>query len=111
MVTFDWEIAYIDLDESRLVLRLTQTSWWLIPMIIFDACQMQGWAKGDTIASDPGPLSSVRDMQRKMGLPMSEEDYTLTNKRTRGSALIRKDDYECEDALVWLKGLQANGLV
>jgi len=41
-----------------------------------------------------------------MGRKINDEDYILTNQRTRGTAVIRKNDYEREDAFVWMKGLK-----
>jgi hypothetical protein len=108
---FEWEIAYINLDDLQLVLRLTHGTKRMIPMIIFDTGQMHDWKVGDRIDSNPGTMSQHRQMQKDMGMKMSEEDYTLTNQRTEGAALIRKNDYECEDAFVWMKELQDKGLI
>ena len=107
---YEWEIAYIDLDALQLVLRLTHGSKRLIPMIIFDTGQMYGWKLGDRIDVTMTGMSPHREMQKTMGLPMSEEDYVLTNQRTGGRAVIRKNDYECENAWTWLKELQSKGL-
>jgi hypothetical protein len=63
------------------------------------------------MVSNVGPMNPIRDVQKKFGVRMSEEDYTLTNERTGGTAVIRKNDYECEDAFAWLKELQEKGLV
>ena len=101
----------MDLDNLQLVLRLSYGSRHPIPMIIFDTAHFHDWRKGDRIAVDTGEMSPSREMQKKMGLPMSEEDYTLFNERTGGKAIIRKNDYECEDAFAWLKGLESKDLI
>jgi hypothetical protein len=108
---FEWEIAYINLDELQLVLRLRYGSKHTIPMIIFDTGQMHDWRVGDPVDADPGPMSPYRQIQKDMGKRMSEEDYILTNQRTGGTAVIRKNDYECEDAFAWMNELKAKGLV
>jgi hypothetical protein len=109
-MNFEREIHYINLDDLQLVLRLTHGSKHTIPMIIFDTGQMQGWRVGDRIDSNPGAMSMHREIQKKMGMKMSEEDYILTNQRTGGQAVIRKNDYECEDAHAWLAELKKKGL-
>jgi len=108
---FEWEIAYINLDELQLVLRLTNGTKRTIPMIIFDTGQMHDWKVGDRIDSDPGAMSPYRQIQKDMGMKVNEEDYILTNQRTKGTALIRKNDYECEDAFAWMKELQDKRLI
>jgi hypothetical protein len=110
-MNFEWEIDYINLDDLQLVLRLTYGSKHTIPMIIFDTGQLQGWKVGDRIDANPGAMNPVRDMQKQMGMRMSEEDYILTNQRTGSQAVIRKNDYECEDAHAWLAELKKKGLV
>jgi hypothetical protein len=110
-MNFEWEIDYLNLDDLQLVLRLTYGSKRTIPMIIFDTGQMQSWKVGDRIDSNPGPMSKHREIQKQMGVTMSEEDYILTNQRTGGQAVIRKNDYECEDAHAWLAELKKKGLV
>ncbi len=102
-MVYKWEIYYLDLDNLQLVLRLTYGSRHLIPMIIFDTAHFHDWRLGDRIAVDTGEMTPMRELQKKMGLPMSEEDYTLFNERTGGKAIIRKIDCECEDAFAWLK--------
>lgn len=108
---FEWEIDYIDLDALQLVLRLDHGSKHAIPMIIFDRGQMESWRVGDKIGVDPGAMSRGREIQKAIGMKMSEEDYTLTNQRTGGKAVIRKNDYEHEDAHAWLAELRKSGLV
>lgn len=110
-MNFEWEIAYIDLDALQLVLRLTHGSKRTIPMIIFDTGHMHDWRVGDRIDANPGSMSPYREIQKTMGMRMSEEDYILTNQRTGGKAVIRKNDYECEDAHAWLAELEDRGLV
>jgi hypothetical protein len=51
-------------------------------------------------------MSRYRQIQKNMGRKINDEDYILTNQRTRGTAVIRKNDYEREDAFVWMKGLK-----
>jgi hypothetical protein len=80
-------------------------------MIIFDTGQMHDWKVGDGIDADLGAMNPFRQMQKNHGIPMDEEDYILTNERTGGTAVIRKNDYECEDAHAWLKDLHTKGLV
>jgi hypothetical protein len=108
---FKWQIAYIDLDALQLVLRLRFGSKHTIPMIIFDTGQIHDWKVGDCVDVNPGPMSPIRQLQKNHGVPMDEEDYILTNERTGGTAMIRKNDYECEDAQAWLKDLHRRGLV
>jgi len=50
--------------------------------------------KGGHVAIDPGPMSRSREIEKSMGIPLSEEDYTLFNKRTGGKAISRKNDWE-----------------
>ena len=80
-------------------------------MIIFDTAHLHDWKLCDSIAMDVGSLSPQREMEKMAGLRMSEDDYTLHNQRTGGKPLIRKNDYECEDAFAWLKQLEAQGLI
>ena len=75
-------------------------------MIVFDIAHFYDWRLGDRIAVDPGEMSPLREVQKKTGVPISEEDYTLFNERTGGRAVIRKNDYECEDAFAWLRELE-----
>lgn len=56
-------------------------------------------------------MSPWCDVQKKMRMRISEKDYTLTNQRTGGQAVIRESDYEREDAFAWLKERQTKGLV
>jgi hypothetical protein len=110
-MNYEWEIAYINLDDLQLVLRLASGSRRLTPMHIFDTGEMQGWQVGDRIAVNVGAMSPMRAAEKKMGQPLSEEDYTLTNQRTGQKAIIRKNDYEVEDAWKWLEELRAKKLV
>jgi hypothetical protein len=63
-------------------------------MIIFDTAHYYGWKTGDHVAIDPGPMSPSREIEKNMGMQMSEEDYTLFNQRTGGKAISRKNDWE-----------------
>src|SRR5262249_11056132 len=101
----------MDLDALRLVLRLTYGSKHNIPVIIFDRGQMETWQIGDRIDMNPGAMSRAREIEKAMGMRMSEEDYTLTNQRTGGTAVSRKNDYEYENAHAWLKELEDRGLI
>jgi hypothetical protein len=108
---YEWEIAYIDLDADQLVLKLTHGTRRCMAMHIFDRAQMHDWRKGDLVYSDLGAMNPSREVQQSAGVPMNEEDYTLTNKRTGGKALSRKNDWEVEKASDWLKELITKGLV
>ncbi len=79
-MNYEREIAYINLDDLQLVLRLTSGSKSLTPMHIFDTGEMEGWQVGDRIAVDVGAMSFGREIQKRMGVRLSEEDYTLTKK-------------------------------
>jgi hypothetical protein len=46
-----------------------------------------------------------------MEMPLSEDDYILTNQRTGTKANIRKNDFEIEAAWKWLRELQTAGKV
>jgi hypothetical protein len=106
-----WVIVYINLDADQLVLKLTHGSRRCMAMHIFDRAQMHDWKVGDLVAIDPGDLSMGREIEKQMGMRMSEDDYTLYNQRTGGKALSRKNDWEVEKTSVWLKELIAKGLV
>jgi len=108
---YEWEIVYINLDDLQLVLRLSCGTRRLIPMVIFDTAHFHDWKLGDHIAVDGGDMSGNRDVQKQLGMSVSEDDYTLFNKRTRGKAIVRKNDYECENAFAWLKELKDKGLI
>jgi hypothetical protein len=82
-----------------------------IPVFIFDREQMETWEIGDRIDMNPGAMSRAREIEKSMGMRISEEDYTLTNQRTGGTAVSRKNDYEYENAHAWLKELEDQGLV
>ena len=92
------------------VRRLTHGTRRLIPMIVFDSAELVGWQVGDLI-STAGEIHPHREMQQKMGLPMSEDDYILTNERTGTTANVRKNDFEVEDAHGWLAQLVRDGKV
>lgn len=101
----DWEVVYIDLDALQLVLRHRVGDGRLMPMIIFDTADYHNWKVGDRVDVNPGPMSPVREIQKQMGMTMSEEDYTIKNLRTGASVQIRKNDYEVENAFDWLHQL------
>ncbi len=110
-MNYPWEIAYLDLDATQLVLKLTYGSHRCLPMIIFDIAHLHNWKLGDRIAITMGEMSPWRQVQKDAGVSMDEEDYTLFNQRTGGRAPVRKNDFECEDAFAWLRELVAKGLV
>jgi hypothetical protein len=110
-MNYEWEIVYINLDADQLVLKLTYGSRHCIAMHIFDRAYLHDWKVGDLIAVDPGDLSMGREIQKQMGMRMSEDDYTLYNQRTGGKAPIRKNDWEVEPTTVWVSELIAKGLV
>jgi len=106
-MTYDWEVAYV--DDEKLVLRHARDKHFA-PMIVCDSAQMYGWKVGDPIRVD-GALHPRRELQKQMGLPLSEDDYILHNQHTETRANIRKNDFEHEDAWEWLKELQDEGKV
>jgi hypothetical protein len=110
-MNYEWEIVYIDLDADQLVLKLTHGDRRLAAMHIFDRAYLHDWRVGDLIAIDPGDLSRGREIEKQMGMPLSEDDYKLYNQRTSGKAVSRKNDWEVEKTSVWLKELVAKGLV
>ena len=92
---YEWEIERIDLDGLECHLRLLHSvNPRIIRIIIFDTAHFYGWKEGDHVAIDPGRMSQTREIQKTMGMRMSEEDYTLFNKRTGGQAISRKNDWE-----------------
>ena len=92
---YEWEIESIDLDGCECHLRLRSPSNpRRIRMHIFDTAHYYGWKVGDRVAIDPGPMSIHREIQKDMGTPLDEEDYTLFNQRTGGKAVSRKNDWE-----------------
>jgi hypothetical protein len=92
---YEWEIERIDLDELEVDLRLlSPTNPRTIHLIPFDIADYHDWKVGDHVAIDAGPMSPNREIQKSMGMRMSEEDYTLFNKRTGGKAISRKNDWE-----------------
>jgi hypothetical protein len=94
---YEWEIARIDLDALECELRLLSPhNPRTMCMCIFDTAHYHDWKVGDHIAVDPGPMSRAREIEKAMGTRMSEEDYTLFNKRTCGRAISRKNDWEVE---------------
>jgi hypothetical protein len=110
-MNYEWEIVYIDPDADQLVLKLMHGTRRCIAMHVFDRAYLHDWKKGDLIAIDHGDLSMDREIQKTMGMPMSEDDYTMYNQRTGGKAVSRKNDWEVEKTSVWLKELVAKGLV
>jgi hypothetical protein len=108
---YEWAIVYIDLNVDQLVMKLTHGSHRCIAMHIFDQAHLHDWKVGDLVAIDPGSLSRDREIEKQMGMRMSEDDYTLYNQRTGGKAPSRKNDWEIENTSVWLKELIAKGLV
>jgi len=110
-MNYEWEIVYINLDADQLVLKLTYGTRRCMAMHIFERAQMHDWKVDDLVAIDPGDLSMGREIEKQMGMRMSEDDYTLHNQRTGGKALSRKNDWEVEKASDWLKELIAKGVV
>jgi hypothetical protein len=110
-MNYEWEIIYIDLDADQLVLKLTWGSRHCTAMHIFDRAYLHDWKVGDLVAIDHGDLSNARQQQKESGVPLSEDDYTMYNQRTRGNAVSRKNDWEVEKTAVWLKELVDKGLV
>jgi hypothetical protein len=106
---FEWEIAYIDLNELQLVLRSPKGR--CSPMIPFDTAEFHDWQVGDKIAVDHGDISNARQRQKTMGVSLSEDNYLLYNERKGGKAVVRKNDYEVENAFDWLKTLVTDGKV
>jgi hypothetical protein len=91
---YEWEIVSIDLDGLECRLRLlSPMNPRPLRMFIFDTAHFYGWKKGDHIAVHPGAMSQSREIEKTMGMRMSEEDYTLFNKRTGGKAISRKNDW------------------
>lgn len=108
---FEWEIEYIDLDDCRMVFRLNHGTRRRIPILIFDTGQLHGWSVGDLVAMDGAPQPQ-REMKKAMGMPLSEDNYTLTNQRLQQTATVRFNDYEVGDnAWDWLKDLEARGIL
>ena len=92
---YEWEIVRIDLDALECELRLlSPINPRTIRMFVFDTAHYHDWKIGDHVAIDPGPMSRSREIEKSMGIPLSEEDYTLFNKRTGGKAISRKNDWE-----------------
>jgi len=92
---YEWEIVGIDLDAPECHLRLlSQTNPRTIRMFIFDTADYHDWKVGDRIAIDNGPMDRTREIEKAMGMRLSEEDYTLYNERTGGKAISRKNDWE-----------------
>jgi hypothetical protein len=86
---YEWEIERIDLDALEVDLRLlSPINPRTIHMITFDIADYHDWNIGDHVAIDPGPMSQTREIEKAMGMRMSEEDYTLFNKRTGESVPI-----------------------
>jgi hypothetical protein len=110
-MNYEWEILYINLDADQLVMKLTHGGRRCIAMHIFDRAQLHNWKAGDLVAIDPGDLSRTREIEKEVGMRMSEDDYTMYNRRTSGKALSRKNDWEVEKTSDWLKELIAKGLV
>jgi hypothetical protein len=110
-MNYEWEIIYIDLNADQLVLKLTHGSRRCTAMHIFDRAYLHDWAVGDLVAIHPGDLGMTREIEKTMGMQMSEDDYTMYNRRTGGKAVSRKNDWEVEKTSVWLKELRAKGLV
>ncbi|HXB99510.1 MAG TPA: hypothetical protein VNU74_03875 [Terriglobales bacterium] len=108
---YEWEIIYLDLDADQLVMKLTYGTRRCIAMHIFDRAYLHDWKVGDRVAVDAGDLSLSREIEKNMGMKMSEDDYALYNQRTSGKALSRKNDWEVEKTSVWLKELIEKGLV
>ena len=91
---YDWKVAYW--DDEKLVLRQVRDKR-LAPMIVFEFAHMHGWKVGDSIDTTGEPHPH-REMQKKMEMPLIEDDYILTNQRTGVKANTRKNDFEIEDA-------------
>jgi DNA invertase Pin-like site-specific DNA recombinase len=60
LTNYEWEIAYINLEDLQLVLRLASGSRRLTPMHIFDTGEMEGWQVSDRIAVNVGAMSPMR---------------------------------------------------
>ena len=104
---YEWQVAYI--DNGKLALRLTHGSRRLIPMIISESASTDGWRVGDLISVE-GERDEHREIQKAMGLPLSNDDvYRLHHKNSGGVAISRKNDYEREDAHAWLADLVERG--
>lgn len=96
-MNYQWEIVSIDLDALECHLRLLPPSNpRTIRMWVFDTADYHNWRVGDHVAIDPGPMDRGREIEKAMGMPLSEEDYTLFNERTGGKAVSRKNDWEVE---------------
>jgi len=108
---FHWELVYFDLDALQMVLKLRHGTRRCLARHIFDTAHLDDWKVGDLIAIDPERLSMEREIEKQMGMPMSEDDYTLYNQRTGGKAPIRKNEWEVEGTTGWLNELIAKGLV
>lgn len=109
---FEWEIEYMNLDTCQMVLRLNHGTRRQIPIPIFDTGELFGWEVGDLVAMEGAPRPH-REIEKTMGLPLSEDDYTLTNQRTGKTATVRFNDYEVEgdSAWDWLKDLRSRGVI
>jgi hypothetical protein len=109
---FEWEIEYMDMDACQMVLRLNYGTRRRIPIPIFDTGELFGWEVGDMVAMEGAPQPH-REVEKAMGLPLSEDDYTLTNQRTGKTATVRFNDYEVEGdkAWDWLKDLESRGVL
>lgn len=108
---FEWEIEYIDLDGCRMVFRLNHGTRRRIPILIFDIGELFGWSIGDLVAMEGAPKPH-REMDKAMGLPLSEDNYTLTNQKLQKMATVRFNDYEVGDnAWDWLKDLEKRGIL
>jgi hypothetical protein len=107
---FEWEIEYVDLDACQMVLRLDHGARRRIPIQIFDTGELFGWELGDLIAMEGAPCPH-REMEKAMGTPLSEDNYTLTNQKTGKTATVRFNDYEVDDAWAWLKDLETRRIL
>lgn len=104
---YEWEVAYI--DNGKIALRLNHGSRRLIPMIISESASTDGWKVGDLIAIEGG-RDEHREIQKAMGLPLSNDVYKLHHKNSGAIAISRKNDYEHEDAHAWLEAVKRGGL-
>ena len=109
---FEWEIEYVDLDAYMMALRLNHGTRRRIPIPIFDTGEQLGWQVGDLLAMEGGPQPH-REVEKAMGLPLSEDNYTLTNQRLQKTAKVRFNDYEVpgDNAWDWLKDLEKRGIL
>lgn len=109
---FEWKIEHMDMDACMMALRLNHGTRRRIPIPIFDTGELFGWDVGDLVAIEGAPRPH-REMEKAMGLPLSEDDYTLTIQRTGKSATVRFNDYEVEgdSAWEWLKDLEKRGIL